>query len=115
MTSTSRDVARAAGVSQVTALVAFNDVVACGVLRRLAARRLRVPDDLSVVGCDNTWLAQLTAPALTTIEVPRHRAGRAAVGQLGDRLRDPDTEPEEVVLATSLVIRDSTAPPGLQA
>ncbi len=93
-----------------TALVAYNDVVALGAMRRLADRGVSVPQDLSVVGCDNTMLSLLATPALTTIGVPRFEAGEAAVTLL-DQCLSEQPGPVCQVLRTSLVIRGTTAPP----
>ena len=94
-----------------TALIAYNDVVALGAMRRFGARGVEVPGDMSVVGCDNTMLSQLAVPSLTTVDVPRFEAGEAAVALLDRYLADADATPVEQVLATALVIRGTTAPP----
>jgi LacI family transcriptional regulator len=95
-----------------TALIAYNDAVGLGAMARLAARGVRVPDDLSVVGCDNTMLSRLTLPPLTTVNVPRFEAGDVALSLLEQQLAAPSRgEPVVQVLPTSLVIRGTTAPP----
>ncbi len=94
-----------------TALIAYNDVVALGAMRRFGARGVIVPDDMSVVGCDNTMLSQLAVPSLTTVDVPRFEAGEAAVALLERCLADADAPPVQQVLATALVIRGTTVPP----
>jgi len=94
-----------------TALIAYNDVVALGAMRRFGARGVDVPGDMSVVGCDNTMLSLLAVPSLTTVDVPRFEAGEAAVALLLRFLGDADATPVEQVLATALVIRGTTAPP----
>lgn len=99
-----------------TAIVAYNDLMALGVLRRLATLGIRVPDDMSVVGFDDVIYAAMCAPALTTVEVPMGAAGRAAVDILLGRCPTLSTQgpPAAVVrntLPTRLVIRASTAPP----
>ncbi len=94
-----------------TALVAYNDAVGLGAMARLSARGVAVPDDLSVVGCDNTILARHTIPPLTTLDVPRFEAGEVALSLLEQQMDEPDADPVTQVLATSLVIRGTTAPP----
>ena len=94
-----------------TALIAYNDVVALGAMRRFGARGVDVPGDMSVVGCDNTMLSLLAVPSLTTVDVPRFEAGEAAVALLDRYLADPEAEPIQQMLATALVIRGTTAPP----
>ncbi|HTT54768.1 MAG TPA: substrate-binding domain-containing protein [Streptosporangiaceae bacterium] len=99
-----------------TAVVAGNDSQAFGVLQALAERGLRAPRDLSVVGFDDVPVASWATPALTTIRQPLAAMAAAAFGMLrGGRSGGPGggtAEPQHVELATSLVIRESTAPPG---
>lgn len=100
------DVALASGA---TAVVAYNDLVALGLLHRLAVRGVRVPDDCSVVGYDDVSVAAMVSPPLTTVQVPRGRAGIASVDLMLRTLATvADAEPERVVMATSLVVRGST-------
>ncbi|WP_232014262.1 LacI family DNA-binding transcriptional regulator [Cellulomonas fimi] len=68
--------------SGATAVLAHNDLVALGILSRLQARGLRVPQDVSVVGYDDIPAATLVSPALTTVTVPLARLGREAVDLL---------------------------------
>jgi DNA-binding LacI/PurR family transcriptional regulator len=91
-----------------TAIVAGNDSQAFGVLQALGERRLRAPDDLSVIGFDDVSVAAWATPALTTIRQPL-----AAMAATAFRMLRPGTDPEphHVELATTLVIRESTGPP----
>jgi LacI family transcriptional regulator len=94
-----------------TAVFALNDNMAVGVLRAARTRGLRVPEDFSVVGFDDTELAAMVTPALTTVRQPLVEMGRMAVSLLLRVLEDPGVEGLSVELATRLVVRDSTAPP----
>jgi len=100
--------------SGASALVAFNDLMALGVLDRLAARGVRVPQDVSVVGFDDVGVATLVSPALTTVRQPLARLGRTAVDLLLARVEGTSAEPtgrpqDEVVrLPVELVSRAST-------
>jgi len=85
-----------------TAVIAFNDQMALGVIAGLAQRGIVVPNDVSVVGFDDVPMAGMVAPALTTVSLPTEQAGATAV-QL---LRDGDTTTTE--LFGTLVIRAST-------
>ena len=98
-----------------TAIFAFNDILALGAVRAAAARGLRVPDDLSVVGYDDAGMAALVTPALTTVRQPLGEMGRLATGLLARLLNRQNVEALHIELETKLVVRSSTAPPRLRA
>ena len=95
-----------------TAFVAHNDLLAIGVVRRLAQRGVRVPDDVSVVGFDDIFAADLCTPRLTTLGGAYADVGRAAVEILLKAAvrRASDGPPVRVVLPTELRLRESTGP-----
>jgi LacI family transcriptional regulator, galactose operon repressor len=92
-----------------TAIFAFDDPLAVGVLEAARARGIAVPGELSVVGFDDTAEATLAVPALTTVRQPLAEMGRMAVSLLTRLLDDEPIEALHVELATRLVVRDSTA------
>lgn len=99
-----------------TALLCFSDVMANGAVRAAEASGLRVPDDLSVVGFDDSPMARRMRPALTTVRQPVEDKGHAAAATLTHAIQrarsgDPKGRARHVVLPTELVVRDSTAPP----
>jgi DNA-binding LacI/PurR family transcriptional regulator len=89
-----------------TAIAAATDVLAFGLLHRIAARGLRVPDDLSITGFDDIPLAATAVPALTTVRMPIDAMAQAAVE------RAIGGAAETTVFKTELVIRASTTGPG---
>jgi LacI family transcriptional regulator len=94
-----------------TAIFAFNDMLAIGAMQAAREHGLSVPGDLSVVGFDDTFEASIVTPALTTVRQPLAEMGRMAVALLTRMLGNQSIEALHVELQTSLVVRDSTAPP----
>lgn len=92
-----------------SAIFAGSDLQALGVLEAARLHHLRVPTDLSIVGFDDLPLSAWTSPALTTVRQPLAEMASAAVRLL---LTDGAGADRSVELATSLVERESTAPPG---
>jgi LacI family xylobiose transport system transcriptional regulator len=94
-----------------TAVFAGNDVQALGIIEVATERGLRVPEDVSVVGYDDTQVATWSRPRLTTVHQPiRRMAAEAARIVIRLAAGDPVPQPR-LELATLLVVRDSTAPP----
>lgn len=92
-----------------TAIMAGNDKMAIGAIRYLKTRKLRVPDDVSVVGMDDLPAAEFSNPGLTTIRHDLYRLGARAVdGALALFKKEADTVQQ--VLPVTLVVRESTAP-----
>lgn len=95
----------------VTAVVCGSDMQALGVIRALRDAGLRVPDDVSVVGYDDTFLMRHTDPALTTVRQPVNAITNAAVQTLFDAMGSARTlVHEDYVYNPDLVVRASTAP-----
>ena len=69
-------------LADVTGVLAYNDVMAIGLIKRLTAYGVRVPDEVSVVGFDDIVLASMVTPALTTVHIPAEEAGASAIDQL---------------------------------
>ena len=78
-----------------------------GIVNAAAARGIRVPHDLAVVGFDDTRVARMTHPGLTTVRVPMAQMGATAIELLCKRLSDSDVAPTRITLQPELVIRES--------
>ena len=95
------------------AIVCSNDQMAIGVLRTLAARGIRVPEDIALVGFDDIYPATLCDPPLTTVRQPIRGIGERACEQLIERIANPTLRTSVELLPTELVIRSSCGcPPG---
>jgi LacI family transcriptional regulator len=97
--------------ADVTAAIAFDDLVAQGIMAGLADRGLQVPRHMSVVGFDDV-LAARTYPPLTTVAAHCAESGAQAVALLNQILQDGRAEAERVIIPTELVVRATTAAPG---
>ena len=92
-----------------TAIFAGSDEIALGVMEEARRRSIRIPQDLSVVGFDDTFLASRSAPPLTTVAQPLLEMGRVATRSLAQMINNDVVGTRHIELATHLVIRDSTA------
>lgn len=100
---------------QFSAVAAFDDLTALGVVRGLSEAGLRVPDDCSVVGFDDILPAEVATPGITTIRQPLEEMGQLATERLLRSIsKDPDVEENGAglhILQPKLVIRASSGPP----
>ncbi len=94
-----------------TAIVSFNDIAAIGAIRALRDANLRVPEDVSVIGFDDIYVAAYHNPRLTTIRQPLHDMGETAARILLQRLQGFKDYPEQFAVAPELIIRETTAAP----
>lgn len=94
-----------------TAIFASNDQSAVGALDAVNEAGLRVPEDVSLIGYDNTALAALRHISLTTIHQPRNEIGEIAMKAVVRRIERPGAPGKRHVLAPMLVVRSTTAPP----
>ncbi len=90
-----------------TAVFAFNDLMAIGALSTLRRARIRVPEDLSIIGFDNIFHAPAMIPALTTIAQPIAELGQVSVRLLLERIKQHDVPTSRIILPTTLVERES--------
>ena len=92
-----------------TAVIAYNDVLAIGIIKGLHRRGIAIPDDVSVIGVDNVMLTEVVDPELTTVASPLFSQGRTAVKNLVAMIGGAVPTGEPLVLPVKLVVRRSTA------
>jgi len=91
-----------------TAVVASSDYAALGAIRELAAQGLRVPDDISIVGCGNMDFSSFVIPSLTTIDQNPRKLGCEAVETLIKQIEGRSSKMRRVIIAPELIVRSST-------
>ncbi|MHB1066979.1 MAG: LacI family DNA-binding transcriptional regulator [Candidatus Nanopelagicales bacterium] len=94
----------------VTAIVCGSDLMALGAIRTVRQRGLRTPEDVSVVGYDDSRLIAFTDPPLTTVRQAVTAMGTAAVQALVDAINGTPAPRDEFVFRPELVVRSSTGP-----
>jgi LacI family transcriptional regulator len=94
-----------------TAVFVTSDLMALGGLCAAGSAAVRVPAQLSVVGFDDIAAARYALPPLTTVAPPKHDMAWLAIELLADRIRGGHAPPRHTALASTLVVRASTAPP----
>lgn len=92
---------------ELTALFAYNDLMAIGALRACRELRRRVPEDCAIVGFDDAPLATIVTPNLTTVRVDRRELGRQAFLRLLEKMNRPAAVYPPLVLPPELVVRES--------
>ena len=95
-----------------TGIICASDPLALGAVRAVRRLGLSVPEDVSVVGYDDSPLMTCTDPPLTTIRQPIESMGRAAVKLLVSQIDGTVGTAERLLFEPELVVRGSTAPPG---
>ncbi len=96
-----------------TALFCANDEIAVGAIAAVNELGLRVPEDVSVIGFDDSSAALVSRPALTTMRQPFQELARCAVELLLAQIRGHETPGNRVLLPTSLIVRDTVSVPNL--
>lgn len=94
--------------TELDGVVAANDLIAAGTYHVAFAAGLRIPEDLAIVGMDDSALAAQLHPTLTSVSLGSATRGREAAQLLLARLADPTRTPRQVVVEPSLVVRRST-------
>jgi LacI family repressor for deo operon, udp, cdd, tsx, nupC, and nupG len=90
------------------AYVASSDVLAAAVIRAAKQVGMRVPEDVMVVGFDNVDISRATSPTITTVSLPKFQLGYTACELLIDKINNPAIPPQQVLLGTEMIMREST-------
>ena len=90
------------------AVFCYSDGIAMEALQFLNEHRIRVPDDLAMVSCDNIYLSQSAQPPLTTIDIPLEKIGQLAISYLLKKIKDPHSPVIKEFLPGNLIIRKSS-------
>jgi LacI family transcriptional regulator len=104
----------AAGRPLPDALICGNDLIALGAMQQLRWAGIRIPEDISVTGIDDTPFGRVSDPELTTVRQPVDQIGDEAVAMLLSRRRDPTRAPRRLTLSPELIIRRSSIPAGYE-
>ncbi len=94
-----------------TAVFCANDETALGAMHAIYDAGLRVPEDISVVGFDDEPFARHCVPPLTTVRQDNYALGSRAIQRLARLMEQPDSAPQQQIIAPTLALRKSTAPP----
>lgn len=95
----------------ITAIVCGNDLIATGVYRALRQNQLRIPEDISVVGYDHIFVADLMDPPLSTVKAPVYDMGVAAASMLMKRIDHKTITSPHIMFAPTLMMRNSVSVP----
>ena len=88
-------------------IIAINDMVALGMISRFQSLGIKVPEDISIIGIDDTYLSSYMSPALTTISSPMYKMAQQMLKRLISRIEGQKLKPKEFLYMPKLVCRDS--------
>ena len=87
---------------------ADNDLIAVGAMKAFKQFGYAIPEDIAIVGFDNSPISSIIEPALTTIHVPKQYMGEFAASRLIERMQNPGQSPVKIQIATTLLKRQTT-------
>ncbi|GGK30004.1 hypothetical protein GCM10010965_23570 [Caldalkalibacillus thermarum] len=93
-----------------TAIFALNDVLAIGTIKAVRERGLKIPEDIAIVGFDDTILATIVDPPLTTVAQPIRDMGYQAMDLLIEKIEGQENTTKRIILSPQLMIRQTTCP-----
>lgn len=91
-----------------TAFIAANDAIAIGCIKALYERGIKVPEEMSVIGFNNSSMAKYVTPALTTVKVYTEEMGKTGIRLLNERIEEGREVTKTVIVSTKLVERESS-------
>jgi LacI family transcriptional regulator len=94
--------------SKFDAFVCANDQLAAGAMKFASENGISIPSDIAIIGIDNTDMASLLHPTLTSVDLRAEERGEIAADLMLDRLANPDRAPKQIAVEPKLVIREST-------
>ena len=98
-----------ADFSKFDAFLCANDQLAAGAMKFASENNILIPGDIAIVGIDNTDMASLLHPTLTSVDLKAEERGEIAAQLMLDRLANPDRASKQIIVEPKLVIRESTA------
>ncbi|MGQ9615590.1 MAG: LacI family DNA-binding transcriptional regulator [Spirochaetota bacterium] len=93
-----------------SAIFSFNDMMAIGAIKALVSHKIRVPEDVSVLGYDNIFIDELIKPGLTTVATPFEELGKLAVQKLLGFAKDNRVRKKRLLLSPTLIERETCIP-----
>ncbi len=90
------------------AIFAISDIFASAAIHVIKKRGLKVPQDIAVIGFDNTDISLMTEPSITTIQQPAHDIGDQSCELLIEKIHNPNADAKHILLGTELILREST-------
>lgn len=91
-----------------TAVLAFNDMIALGLIKASYEIGIRIPEELSVIGFDDIPMASFSKPSLSTVYSPSEDLGKEAAKLLLDQIDNQDTSVKNILIPVKLILREST-------
>ena len=104
---TKNKIARIINPSAMTGIVAANDDIACGAIDALEDMNIKVPDQVGVIGFDDSYITIRRRLKLSSMRIPMKEIGSAAVKMILNRIDDKDLEPSKLILKARLIVRES--------
>ncbi len=91
-----------------TAISTCNDVLALGVYRALDERNINIPEDISVVGMDDSFVCKIVKPKLSSVSLCPKEIGRISAKLVLEKIENPEKDCEKIILEPSLFVRESS-------